>query len=91
MKSKEQIMLINGIFSDIDAKEILQNVIRTKIQFHSMKIFSTHERLGKDDETSKKRIQDLNHDLEKINKLISFAQTNHKLLKIHSTIQITLQ
>lgn len=83
-------MLINGIFSDIDAKEILLNVISAKIQFHSMKNFSAKERFGKEDLVSLKRKTDLNYDLLKINELIAHAKANNLYLKIDSTIHISL-
>ena len=83
-------MLINGIFSDIDAKEILLNVISAKIQFHSMKNFSAKERFGKEDLVSLKRKTDLNYDLLNINELIAHAKANNLYLKIDSTIHISL-
>ena len=90
MYNKRQVMLINGIFSDIDAKEILLNVISAKIQFHSMKNFSAKERFGKEDLVSLKRKTDLNYDLLKINELIAHAKANNLYLKIDSTIHISL-
>ena len=90
MYNKRQVMLINGIFSDIDAKEILLNVISAKIQFHSMKNFSAKERFGKEDLVSLKRKTDLNYDLLNINELIAHAKANNLYLKIDSTIHISL-
>ncbi len=90
MNNEEQITLIVGSFSDIEAKAILLNVISTKIQFHSMKNFSAQERFGKDDNASMKRITDLNQGLSKINELITHAKENNLHLKIHSTIHLSL-
>ena len=89
MNTNEQVVLINGTFSDIEAKEILFNIIGTKIQFHSMKNFSAQERFGKDDAHSVKRIADLNHDFEKMKEIIDQAKANNLNLNIHSTIHIS--
>ena len=39
MNKMEQLNLIEGNFSDEEAKEILMNIISTKIHFHEMKNF----------------------------------------------------
>ena len=90
MNNTEQVVLINGTFSDCDAKEILYNIISTKIQFHSMKNFSSLERLGKLDNTSVKRINDLNNDLQKINTVLQVANKNKKQVLIHSSIYLSV-
>lgn len=89
MNNEEQVTLIVGTFSEIDAKEILLNIISTKIHFHSMKNFSSQERFGKDDAHSVKRIADLNHDFEKMKEIIDQAKANNLNLNIHSTIHIS--
>jgi hypothetical protein len=89
MKTLEQVILIDGIFSEIDAKEILLNIISTKIHFHSMKNFSSQERLGIEDANSKKRMADLNNDFEKIKEILKQANANNLNLNIHSTIHIS--
>ena len=89
MNFEEQVTLIDGTFSETDAKEILLNIISTKIHFHSMKNFSAQERFGKDDANSVKRMADLNHDFEKIKELIDKAKATNLNLNIYSTIQIS--
>jgi hypothetical protein len=90
MNIEEHVTLIDGTFSDIDAKEILLNIISTKIHFHSMKNFSAQERFGKQDTQSVKRMTDLNHDFEKIKEIIDHAKATNLNLTIHSTIHISL-
>jgi hypothetical protein len=89
MNIVEQVTLIDGTFSEIDAKEILLNIISTKIHFHSMKNFSAQERFGKEDAQSVKRMADLNHDFEKIKEILDQAKATNMNLKINSTIQIS--
>ena len=90
MKSEEQIILIEGNFTDVEAKEILMNVISTKIQFHSMKNFSSKERFGKVDELSVKRIAALGKSLEAINEFLSQPTVKNHRLKIHATIHLSI-
>ena len=89
MNEVSQIILIEGNYSEIEAKEILRNVIATKIHFHSMKNFSSKERFGKEDENSIKRISELQNSLLKINELLINAKANNQRLTIHSTINIS--
>ncbi len=90
MNMVEQVTIIDGVFSETDAKEILLNIISTKIHFHSMKNFSAQERFGKEDAISVKRMADLNHDLEKIKEILHQAVVNNLNLSIHSNIHISL-
>ncbi|MEI6087027.1 MAG: hypothetical protein WCR66_05535 [Bacteroidota bacterium] len=89
MKIEEQVTLIEGTFSEIDARDILLNIISTKIHFHSMKNFSAQERFGKEDAQSVKRMADLNHDFEKIKEILDQAKATNLNLNIYSTIQIS--
>ena len=57
MKIKEPIKLIEGKFSPEDAKEVLLELINHKINFHSLKNFSSEERFSQTIEGSKKRIE----------------------------------
>lgn len=90
MNTAEQIKLIEGIYSEKEAREILMNVISTKIHFHGMKNFSSKERFGKEDPASLKRITELNKDLVKINELLLFAKENKLNISLHSTIHISV-
>lgn len=89
MKIEEQVTLIEGTFSEIDARDILLNIISTKIHFHSMKNFSAQERFGNEDVQSVKRMADLNHDFEKIKEILDQAKATNLNLNIYSTIQIS--
>ena len=54
MKKTETLMLIDGSFTIDEAKEIVVNIIFSKIIFHNVKNLSSQERFGKDDEIAKK-------------------------------------
>lgn len=90
MKKIQKLKLINGNFSPSDAKEILMNVFLSKIQFHQTKNFSSKERLGKENKTALKRIEELKKSLEMINKIISDAELKNETLNITSEINIVI-
>ena len=89
MKNKETFTLIDGCFSNEEAKEILMNIISTKIHFHEKRDFSSQERFGKNDEISQKRIPELKESINIINKKIDEAKANNKKLIINSELTIS--
>ncbi len=91
MKIKEPIKLIEGKFSPEDAKEVLLELINHKINFHSLKNFSSEERFGQTIEGSKKRIEYLKEAKEKIVKIIDKAKHNNSNLRLESTINIFVE
>jgi hypothetical protein len=90
MKKVEQLTLIDGNFNDEEAKEILMNILTTKIHFHEMKDFSSQERFGIQDETAKKRIPALKKEIEKLLQILSEAKLHNKKLSIDSIINISI-
>ncbi|MFM6926550.1 MAG: hypothetical protein ACKOU7_13670 [Ferruginibacter sp.] len=90
MKRNEKLIPIEGIFSPDEAKEILMNMIKSKINFHNIKNWSSNERFGKDDETAKRRIPELKKDLEKLETILAEAKTLNKKLIVDSEINIIL-
>ena len=91
MKIKEPIKLIEGKFSPEDAKEVLLELINHKINFHSLKNFSSEERFGQSLEGSKKRIEYLKDAKTKIIELIGKAKQTNSYLKLESTINISFE
>ena len=91
MKLKEPIKLIEGKFSPEDAKEVLLELINHKINFHSLKNFSSEERFGQSIEGSKKRIEYLKKAKEKIVKIIDKATDTNCHLRLESSINIFLE
>lgn len=81
--------LIDGKFNPIEAKEILLNMISSKIQFHTIKDFSSQLRTGEFEINSRKRMQELKEAREKIIALLDEAQKNNLLVDIQSTINIS--
>jgi hypothetical protein len=90
MNKKEQLNLIEGCFSDEEAKGMLTNIFLTKINFHEMQNFSSQERFGKQDKIAKKRIPELKKETEKLLQIITEAKLKNKKLLITSEINISL-
>ena len=88
MSHSETFSLIEGSFKADEAREILLNIISAKIQFHQMKNISSKERLGKQDDKSLKRIQELKVSMEKVLELITDSKKNDSSVVISSTINI---
>ena len=90
MNKLEQLNLIEGNFSDEEAKEILMGIFLAKINFHEKKIFSSQIRFGKVDEIAINRIPKLKKETEKMLQIISEAKLNNKRLLITSQINISV-
>jgi hypothetical protein len=90
MNKTETLNLIEGTFSEAEARDILIGIYSAKINFHQLKNFSSQERFGKDDETAQKRIPKLKKEIEKLKAILSEAQTKNQKLIINSEITISL-
>ncbi len=90
MKNTEKIKVIDGNFTYDEAKEILMNLISSKINFHNIKNFSSQEWFGKEDDVAQKRIPELKEEMEKLQVILSEAKKNNKRLIVSSEINITL-
>lgn len=91
MKSTEKLILIEGVFSADETKEILTNMFSSNINFHNIKNWSSHERFGRDDEDSKKRIPELRNDMQKLQEIILDAKNRDKKLVINSEVKISFK
>jgi len=90
MKNKKKLTFIEGDFTYDEAKEILINIFSSKINFHTMKNWSSQERFGKDDEIAQKRIPALKNEMKKIEGILSEAKAKNKKLVVSSDIKISL-
>lgn len=85
----ESLKLIDGKFNAEEAKEILMNLISSKIHFHAMKDFSTQERTGESVPASMERIKELQKTKEQIISIINKARKENIILEIHSSVNIS--
>lgn len=91
MEKNEKLNLINGSFSQEEAKEILLNMITSKINYHDMKSWSSMERFGKSDATSEKRIIELKNEMIKLETILKRVEKSDKKLLINSDIFISIE
>lgn len=85
----ESLKLIDGKYNSEEAKEILMNLISSKISFHTIKDFSSQERTGMSEPGSMERIQELQKTKGQIIKIIEKAREENLLLEIHSSVKIS--
>ncbi|MDB5241308.1 MAG: hypothetical protein JWP57_1933 [Spirosoma sp.] len=90
MTKIETLTLLEGNFSQEEARDILMNIFSAKINFHRLKNFSSQERFGKPDETAHKRIPELKKEIEKVLRVVSEAKSTNKRLILTSNIAIYL-
>ena len=82
--------LIEGTFSDQEAKDILKNFFESKINFHEMRNFSSEERFGHKDAMAVKRIPELKQASKDILEIVQQAKLGNKRLLINASVQITI-
>jgi hypothetical protein len=88
METYHTLNLIDGVFSSTEANDVLVTLLRNKINFHNLEIFSLEERNGENIERSKKRLEELKQTNEKLVEIIRYAEKNDKVLKVLSSINI---
>ncbi len=87
----EKLTIINGDFTSDEAKEVLMDLFRSKINFHTIKNWSTQERFGKDDLIAQERIPALTNDMKKLEEILIEAKNKNKRLVVNSDIYISLE
>ncbi len=90
MKGKYNFKLINGKFATSEASRILFDLIRSKINYHTMENFSNQERFGKDMPHSERRIKALKKALGSLEKVCELAKEKGLKLRIDGSVDITI-
>ena len=83
--------MIKGTFTPNEAREILLQLLDSKINFHNLKNWSSHERFGKPDAYSERRLQHLKGSRKKVLTLVSKSSDEEKTLTISSIIEIDVE
>ena len=89
MKKNETLRIIDGNFSYDEAKEILMNILSSKINFYCLKNWSSQERFGIEDVNAQKRIPALRNEVKKLEEILSEAKAKNKKLVVSSDIYIS--
>lgn len=90
MNTTENLKLIEGNFSVNEAREILNGIFCSKINFHKIENLSSHVGFGKEDETAQKKIFELKEEMEKLKKILLEGKAKSKRVAINSEIVISL-
>lgn len=90
MEKIENIELIKGTFTPREAREILVELLNSKINFHNLKNWSSHERAGKPDAHSEQRLAYLNESRKKVETFFAEHINEEKNVTINSNIEITI-
>lgn len=85
-----EIDLINGSFDREELKELLMDILISKINFHEKKSISSLIVNGSEDEISIKRINELKGEVTNLNQFINNFDTDKNKLKVTSTIKIEI-
>ena len=86
----QNLKLIDGEFFPSDANEIISDVIKRKINFHSLKTIGADEKYGETDAYSVRRINELRIELQNLEDIVKSAENEGKRLKIKAIIDIEL-
>jgi hypothetical protein len=89
MKKNETLRIIDGNFNYDEAKEILMNILSSKINFYCLKNWSSQERFGIEDVSAQKRIPALRNEVKKLEEILSEAKAKNKKLVVSSDINIS--
>ena len=90
MKQPKSFKLIDGQFSPSEAAQVINALISSKINYHSMQRFSNVERFGKDASHSEKRIAALKKLKLSINKVFDAAEKKGSKIKMDGFIDVTV-
>lgn len=91
-KSEQKIDLINGSFSASEAADIINSVLKVKINFHKLQSLSRVEGNSSDKcEYDNSRINELLAEQQIAKDFFSQARLKGKKLKMNSTIHITIE
>lgn len=85
-----EINLINGSFNREELKELLMDILISKINFHEKKTLSSLIIDGTEDENSNRRVNELKCEVSKFNEFINNLNTDKTKLKVTSTVKIEI-
>ena len=85
-----EIDLLKGEFNPDDLKEVLMELLVSKINFHNKKSLSSKIINGTEDNYCIERVQELRLDIEKVKEIVSSTIQQNKKLKVTGRIKIEI-
>ncbi len=89
MDQIHNLKLIDGQFAPLEALKVISDLIRSKINYHTMEAFSNKERFNVDISFSEQRIAELKEARKDLEDIINTASEKGYNLKVESLIEIT--
>jgi len=86
----QKLELIKGHFTATEAREVLMNLINSKLSYHNKKNLRSIERSGQVDQNSEKRIEELKDMRQKMVELVKKAKEQGAKMNIHSEISVEM-
>jgi hypothetical protein len=91
MKKTKIIDLVKGTFTPSEAREIIFQLLDSKINFHNLKNLSSRERFGRPDVDSEQRLEQLKESRKEAEALILSSTAEKKSVTIKSAIELTVE
>ncbi|MDP4623893.1 MAG: hypothetical protein NWT08_02020 [Akkermansiaceae bacterium] len=89
MNSKQTFKLIEGTYSPSEANHILGALVKSKVKYHNMLLYSHSETNGEGESPSRKRLEDLKDLKKQLDEIYKQAADSNKQLNINGWIEIT--
>ncbi|OSZ82669.1 hypothetical protein CAP35_05230 [Chitinophagaceae bacterium IBVUCB1] len=86
----ENIVLINGEFDAVEAKDIILSLLNDKIGFQALKNLRHEEKKGKPDAHALQRIAELKQTIDKLTVFFNHCNDQGHRLNMHSEIKIEI-
>jgi hypothetical protein len=90
IQDQQYFKLIEGDFTHQEAKNMLYDLINSKIKFHNKDAFSKKIKTNRDISHSQKRIDELTATYKKMMQFIHYANRQKMKLSINAIIEINL-
>lgn len=91
MSNTYHFQLIKGSYSSEDAKEMLQELIKSKINFHNIKNFTSEIRFNITSPDSRERIEYLKNARRELMHFIENNPSSKGHFEIHAEVHVTYQ
>ncbi|MCB0737028.1 MAG: hypothetical protein KDC92_05910 [Bacteroidetes bacterium] len=84
------VTLIDGTYSSEQARDILLNLVGSKINFHNQEIFSLQERFGRNSAHSVKRVAELKQVRDNLIQYLNKLDNKQVNVRINSEVHIQI-
>jgi len=87
-ENNQHFQLISGIFAPSDAKQVLLDLVNSKIRYHEIQLHSEQERFGHEPDHSASRLSELKDLHESMKRFFASAEESGARLRVNGWIEI---